>query len=103
MNTLLETIESWKPCGDYDCYRLFGHITPQMTIREFLYSNNIAECEKEWGFSRLLDRGWLTVDGHTVMIHTFDSVVGIEYDYETFLSMIDTFMESQEIMEEEDV
>lgn len=103
MKTLMETIESWKPCLTYSLSVAWGVITPQMTIRDFLYSRCIREQDKEWGITRLLDCKFrVDIDDSWVSLTELKNWKTYSYDYETFLSMLDTYMESQETMEEED-
>ena len=102
MLTLLELIESWKPCKDYNYYVRCGELTPQMTIKDILYSRGIADMDKEWFFTRLVGGVDLSMDSRkeTMLLCTRGPYYNVgaedttyDYDYETFLAMVYEFIE----------
>lgn len=110
MKTILELIESWKPCERYKEYRDRGLLTPESTLESILYSHYILSHDKQWFFNNLLNTH-RPLNIH-VMVHInsagisyllkvcntdnyeFDEHV---YTYDHFLDMVYEYLEHVEI------
>ena len=98
MKTILELIESWKPCYRYKLYRDCGDLHAGMSIDDILYSKGIDSIDKSWFFQRLFN-GHL----HIAVLHNKVEVFNYyywntyTYTYTIFLSMVDEYLEHADI------
>ena len=98
MKTILELIESWKPCPVYKAYLTKGHLNAGMTIDDILYSKDIDNRDKDWFFHKLFN-GRLQVATYPSKVEVLNECRWQyywkvhTYSYTTFLAIVDEYLE----------
>jgi len=94
MKTILELIESWKPCAIYKYYIEGGYLNAGMTIDDILRSKDIRTADKEWFFNELLgSRFYVIVGPNKIRVRNDYHWKVHTYSYTTFLAIVDEYLE----------
>ena len=96
MKTILELIESWKPCPSYNDYVEAGHLHAGMTIDDILWSSEIADEDIGWFFEQLFEKRLSVYISHNIVYVWYDYSV-YEYTFPDFLAMVDEYLEHANI------
>ena len=107
MKTILELIESWKPCSLYKVYRISEALTPESTLKSILHSNSITTSDKQWFFGKLLNKGkssgnivYVRIQYHSprpITVSNMITYTDYTYTYGGFLDMVDEYLEHANI------
>ena len=97
MKTILELIESWRPCPRYKEYLEAGSLWVGMSIDDILRSKDIGRFDKEWFFEKLVGDRLNAVIYHRSIDVYGHSWEPFTYTYPTFLAMVDEYLEHANI------
>ena len=103
MKTILELIESWKPCYRYWDYVSNNRLKAGMTIDDILRSKYIRTQDKDWFFDKILNQGYrnryvsvLIFPNHVEVFYSTYSYTEepktYTYSYSAFLAMVDEYL-----------
>jgi len=97
--TLFEAIESHSPCESWTKYYKNKIVKSGWTWLDILRSKKVHGIDKDWFFARLLGIAYTDVDvshiGVKLYLDNFYRKTCC-YDYDTFVAMVGTFIDSQE-------